>query len=179
MTLYDITDDIKAWDQLFEEATEATADEEGNPKEPDGLPGLFCLRAMRAELETNGKGKAEGWLKYRASLLAFIEGSKPEEERIYKRRKIAENKVKWIDKGLECFMQLFGVRKMTAGTFSMTIQKNPPYAFITNEKLLPEDYLRIIPEKREPDKKLILDALKAGQEVPGAVIGQGESLRVR
>ena len=175
MTLYDITDDLKALIQLIDEAT---TDEDGNLKEMD-FQDKAILEPMRVELQTNGETKAESLLKYHASLLAFIQGCKEEEERIYKRRKVAENKAKWVLSGLEYLMHILGVKKMTAGTFSMTIQKNPSYAFITNEQLIPEDYLRIIPEKREPDKKLILDALKAGQEVPGAIIGQGESLRVR
>jgi len=175
MTIYDITGDIKAFAQLVDEAT---TDAEGNPKEMN-REDKELLAPMLAELETNYKAKAESVLKYRANLMAFVEGCKEEEERLYKRRKAAENKATALMWLLEDSMRKTGEKKIEAGTFRISLQKNPPYAFITNETLIPEDYLRIIPEKREPDKKLILEALKAGQEIPGALLSQGESLRVR
>ena len=175
MTLYDITSDIKALDQLIDEAT---TDENGDPKQMSEEDRDF-LKPMLDELETNYEAKAENILKYRINLLAFIDGCKEEEERIYKRRKAAENKTKALIWLLEDSMRKLGAKKMTAGTFTMALQKNPPYAFIYSESQLPPDYFRIIPEKREPDKKLILEALKAGRNVPGAKVSQGESLRVR
>jgi len=175
MTIYEITNDIKALIQLIDEAT---TDAEGNPKEMNTEDRDF-LKPMMDELENNYEIKVESLLKYRTNLLSYIDGCKEEEERIYKRRKAAGNKAQALVWLLEDSLRRLGAKKIEAGTYTMSLQKNPPYAYITNENLLPVDYLRIIPEKREPDKKLILDALKSGQSVPGAVLSQGESLRVR
>jgi len=174
-SIYTITNDIKALDQLIDEVT---TDENGDPKQMSDEDRDF-LKPMLDELETNYEAKAENILKYHRNLLAYIDGCKAEEERIYKRRKAAENKTKALIWLLEDSMRKLGAKKMTAGTFTMTIQKNPPSAYIYSEAQLPPEFLRIIPEKREPDKKLILEALKAGQNIPGAKVSQGESLKVR
>ena len=175
MTIYEITDDIKALVHLIDEST---IDEEGNPREMSEDDRDF-LKPMMDELEINFNEKLEHILKYRTNLQAYVDGLKEEEARLHKRRKTTENKITSLQWLLEDSMRKIGAKKIEAGTFTISMQKNPPYAFITNEFLLPENYLRIIPEKREPDKKLILDALKSGQPVPGAMISQGESLRVR
>ena len=43
---------------------------------------------------------------------------------------------------------------------------------------LPAAYWRVIPEKREPDKKSIGEALKRGEAVPGAELVPSERLQV-
>jgi hypothetical protein len=50
---------------------------------------------------------------------------------------------------------------------------------IFDEKQLPQDYLREIPAKYEPDKKLIKKAMDDGFEVPGARIVAKDRLEIR
>lgn len=69
--------------------------------------------------------------------------------------------------------------KAEAGTFRLAFQKNPPSVFIARPEDVPPEYWRIIPETREPDKRKMLDDLKAGREIPGALLAQGTSLRIR
>lgn len=81
---------------------------------------------------------------------------------------------------LETGMQIAGITKITAGTFSLALQKNPPSVEILDEKQLPAKFMRT-PEPKPvvpaPDKKLIAAALKAGEPVPGAKLAP-EKLRL-
>jgi hypothetical protein len=174
-SLYKITDDIKALEQLIEEATTG---EDGVLKEPS-VEDKTTLVKMWEELEGEYEGKAERILKLRSNLIAFSTACKAEEERIYKRRKTAENKVKALMWLLEDSMHKLGAKKITAGTFTLSIQKNPPFVFLANINVLPDEYWRVVPEQREPDKRLIMETLKSGRNVPGAMLSQDEGLRVR
>lgn len=51
------------------------------------------------------------------------------------------------------------------GTFS--IVKNPPSVEVVVKEMVPDQFMRVIPEQKEPNKTLIADALKNGVDVPG------------
>lgn len=51
------------------------------------------------------------------------------------------------------------------GTFS--IVKNPPSVEVVVKEMVPDQFMRVIPEQKEPNKTLIADALKSGVDVPG------------
>ena len=56
--------------------------------------------------------------------------------------------------------------------------KNPPKVAILDEKKVPDAYLRF--KDPEPDKKLILDDLKAGATIPGCeMAAESYSMRVK
>ena len=72
-----------------------------------------------------------------------------------------------------------GEKKLQCGTFTTSIQANPPSCVIdTDLSNIPEKYL--IPQEPTVDKKSILADLKDGADLDGiAHIEQGESLRIR
>ena len=74
-------------------------------------------------------------------------------------------------------MKLTGKTKFKSGMFNFAIQKNPASVNITDENILPEDYL--IPQPPKVDKTSLKEALKNGIEVPGAELKQTEGLRIR
>jgi hypothetical protein len=174
-SIYDTVEDIKAIENMLEEITtgedglprESTEDEKAN------------LMAILNNLQGAYEEKAERILKLRANLIAFADGCKAEEERISKRRKTAENKVKSLVWLLEDSMRRLGSKKIITGTFTMSVQKNPPSVYVINAGILPPGFWRVIPEHKEPDKRLILETLKSGRDVPGATLFQSEGLRVR
>ncbi|MDR1318275.1 MAG: siphovirus Gp157 family protein [Treponema sp.] len=175
MTLYDIGDDILALNNLIDEAL---VDPDGNPKEITEEEKAL-LFAMNEENQGNFEGKAERICKLIRNLEAFGESCKKEEERLSARRKTAERKVgalRWL---LEENMKRIGMKKAQAGTFSLSIQNNPPSVYVRNQDEIPVEYFRVIPEKREIDKKDILEVLKAGGEVPGMLLSQSASLHIR
>lgn len=63
-------------------------------------------------------------------------------------------------------------KKLERPAATISVAKVPDKAVITNEESLPAAYLK---EKTEikPDRKAILDALKAGHAIPGAEMSNG------
>jgi Siphovirus Gp157 len=51
-------------------------------------------------------------------------------------------------------------------------RKAPPSVIVDHPEQLPDVYTRLVPESRLPDKGMILDALKANSQVPGARLSE-------
>jgi phage host-nuclease inhibitor protein Gam len=78
---------------------------------------------------------------------------------------------------LEGLMDAMGTVKLSLTVATITMSEGREKAIISDENMLPDGYMRI---KKEPDKAAILEALKAGQAVPGAVLSNGgRTLTVR
>lgn len=74
-------------------------------------------------------------------------------------------------------MQAAGVAKVERPDFTASIGAGRPKVTITDETLLPDRFIRIT---RAANKSAVGDALKAGTEVPGALLGNAEpTLTVR
>ena len=104
---------------------------------------------------------------------------KTEERRLAQRRKTIENKQKWLKDYLKNQMEYAGIDKFKTPTHTISLQKNPPALNITDAESVPAPYMILIPERWEIDKDAVKQALKDGQEVPGAELTQGRSLRIR
>lgn len=71
-------------------------------------------------------------------------------------------------------MQAHHIEKVKGVTTSFTIQQNPDSVEVgLDAASLPAEYVRVIPESVEPNKKAIKDALKAGVDVPGCRLKPG------
>ena len=123
------------------------------------------------------ENKAENIAKLVRNLESDVSAYKEEEDRLKTKRQATENKVKWLKTYLEDNMKLTGKTKFKSGMFNFSIQKNPVSVNITNENILPEDYL--IPQPPKVDKTSLKEALKNGIEVPGVELKQTEGLRIR
>ena len=123
------------------------------------------------------ENKAENIAKLVRNLESDVSAYKEEEDRLKTKRQAMENKVKWLKTYLEDNMKLSGKTKFKSGMFNFSIQKNPVSVNITDENILPEDYL--IPQPPKVDKTSLKEALKNGIEVPGAELKQTEGLRIR
>lgn len=66
--------------------------------------------------------------------------------------------------------------------FTIRVRDNPPHVEVLNEGLVPDDY-RVAPPETPPrqplDKRKLLDALKAGAEIPGAKIARNQRLEIK
>lgn len=79
-------------------------------------------------------------------------------------------------------MKRTGITEISAndGTFKAKLYvERDTSVEVFEEGLLPTDYLREIPAKYAPDKKLIGQALKDGHDVPGARIVKKDRLEIR
>jgi len=81
--------------------------------------------------------------------------------RAEKRRRIAQALMDAVEMG-----------KLEQPDFVASIRSVPPKVEITDEAALPETFVKIV---RSPDKTAIKDALKRGEQVPGAVLGNGST----
>ena len=135
------------------------------------------LAAVLNTLDAEIEDKAENIAKLIKNYEADIEAFKTEEKRIAERRRTLENIVKRLKEYLFNNMKLTGKTKFKKGTFSFNIAKNPPSVEITNVDIISSDY-KVLTEVL--DKKAILQDLKDGKDVQGAILkDDNESLRIR
>lgn len=103
-------------------------------------------------------------------------------ERLTKMKAQIANREKSLRSYTQKCMEIAGVSKITAGTFALSIQKNPASVEIFEPAMIPDDYMRL-PEPKPPvaapDKKLIAQAIKDGFEVPGAKLVQSQRLVIK
>lgn len=99
-----------------------------------------------------------------------------EEQRLAERRKAIEANRDRLRRYAMFELESIGMEKVKGPRFYLSIQTNPPKLFVDDETKLPEDFWV---ETRAVDKAAVAAALKAGQEVPGAHLEQGRSLRVK
>ena len=123
------------------------------------------------------ENKAENIAKLIRNLESDVSAYKEEEDRLKTKRQATENKVKWLKTYLEDNMKLTGKTKFKSGMFNFSIQKNPASVNITDERIIPDEFL--IQQPPKVDKTSLKEALKSGIEVPGAELKQTEGLRIR
>lgn len=102
-----------------------------------------------------------------------------EEKRLAARKKTASSRAAWLKNYLMASLTLAGENKVAAGIFKVTIQNNSQpsvYVDVPAEKLPPQFQA----VKIEPAKSALLDAYKAGNELPSGVsVVYGKHVRVR
>lgn len=70
-----------------------------------------------------------------------------------------------------------GMPKLWSADMSVNVAKGRPKVLIFDESRLPDKFWRV---KRDPDKTAIGEALKAGEDIPGAGLSNvGDVLRIR
>jgi hypothetical protein len=163
LNLYELT---TVYQQIFE----TLLDEEANL---DTLEDT--LQAIEGAIEV----KAENMGKFVNMLKADEAAIEAEVERLMKRKKARQNRVQRIKDYLQSQMELIGKDKITTPIMTISLQNNPPALEIEDEMQIPAQYMVLVPEHYTVDKAKVKDALKSGQEVPGAKLTQGRSLRIR
>jgi hypothetical protein len=94
----------------------------------------------------------------------------------------ARKRTEWLRQYLQSHMTACGITEIKSddGTFkaSLSIGRDESVE-IFDAAQLPQDYLREIPAKYEPDKKLIAKAIKDGYDVPGARLNRKDRLTLK
>ena len=131
------------------------------------------LDAQSEQLED----KIEATIIVARQLEADAEACKVEAKRLTERAKAFERNAKACKDRVLWAMETTGRDKIKRQLFTITRAKPRPVVEIDDEALLPSEYV-IERVTRAPDKKALLEALKAG-EVTGAHLGESKpSLRV-
>lgn len=101
---------------------------------------------------------------------------------LQKLQKSAEKRAERVKQSLAEVMKLTGVTSIQSndGTISAKLAINRDKSVdVFDEKQLPDDYMREIPAKKEPDKPLIKRALEDGRYVPGARVVIKDRLTIK
>ena len=133
------------------------------------------LEALEGELMQKGQAVAA----FALNLAAEVEAVKAVEKRISDRRKALEKREQKLRDYLRENMEKAGITEIKAidGSFTAKLAKGRPSVVIDDESLIPDDS-EFVKWKREVSKTAIAEAIKAGQEVPGAHIEVRPSLRL-
>ena len=158
-TLYELTADMEILKQMMDE-------------DPDNEVILDTLEGLEGEIEI----KAEGYCKVIAEYVAEMEVLKKEEERLYDKRKRAEQNTDRLKSALLTAMKVSEKYKINTGLFSLSLRNNPVSLDEVPEKL-PKKYM--IAQAPKIDRKLLLSDVKHGVRVKGVTIKQTQSLTIR
>ena len=134
------------------------------------------LEGMQGDLAV----KARNVIAFAQNLEALAEEIKKAEDSMSHRRKVIQNRAESIREYVKDCMENAGVTKVECPWFAISIKKNPPSVEIYDEGSVPDLYKKIPPPPpAKPDKKMISEVLKGGQEVPGAKLIQSTRLDVK
>jgi len=95
--------------------------------------------------------------------------------------KVAESCENIVDKLVERVdkaMTEMGVDQFDGIDSTFKRVKNPASLVITDESLIPESLLSIIPARTEPNKQAIKEALKGGEIIPGVELRQTTRIKL-
>lgn len=120
--------------------------------------------------------KADGYATVIRQIKADNEFIKTEEERLAKRRKVNENKIKSLQQALINAMLETDKPKFKTQLNSFSVSQRSSVE-ITDENEIPELFLTR-KEVVAPDKKAIAEILKDGNEIAGAKLVYNNSLRI-
>lgn len=86
------------------------------------------------------------------------------------------SKIKRLKDALQQGLEAAGLDHVKDVDLAIWIQNNPSSIRLTDEDKVPDDFIKTTTSL---DKKGILAALKDGEDVPGAELTQGRSIRIR
>ena len=163
-TLYDIAAEYR---QTADKLADLDLDEQTIADTLEGMSGALELKAQNVVM-------------FARNLEATATAIKEAETAMAARRKAIENRAAGLRRYALSAMQVAGVQSIECPYFKLSVRKNPPAVEVFDAAQIPAQFMRTPePPPPAPDKKAITEAIKAGQEVPGARLVSGERLEVR
>lgn len=145
MRLYELTEQ---WDTVFNMMEDGETDEQV----------IFdTLESIEGEIED----KADNYAKIIRNLQANADALKAEEERLYRRRKSAENHIQKLKDTLQANLEFIGKTKFKTDLFSFSVSKNggkQPLSITENLDEIPGKYL--IPQPPKVNNDAVRELLK-------------------
>ena len=145
MRLYELTEQ---WDAVFNMMEDGETDEQV----------IFdTLESIEGEIED----KADNYAKIIRNLQANADALKAEEERLYRRRKSAENHIQKLKDTLQANLEFIGKTKFKTDLFSFSVSKNggkQPLSITENLDEIPGKYL--IPQPPKVNNDAVRELLK-------------------
>lgn len=124
--------------------------------------------------------KAQGVAYYVKNSEAMAEALKKAEAEMAARRKRFEKAAERGKQYIHDCMVMAGMTKIECEHFALTIKKNPPSVDVFEPELVPIEFTTLPPPPEAvPNKKAIAEALKDGQDVPGARLVHSTRVEVK
>ena len=163
-TLYDIAAEYR---QTADKLADLDLDEQTIADTLEGMSGALELKAQNVVM-------------FARNLEATATAIKEAETNMASRRKALEHRAAGLRRYALSAMQVAGVQSIECPYFKLSVRKNPTAVEVFDAAQIPAQFMRTPePPPPAPDKKAITEAIKAGQEVPGARLVSGERLEVR
>lgn len=134
---------------------------------------LDTIDAESWPLEEKGKCVAYAIKEMELSVAAM----KQAETEIAKRRKARENRIRQLKEYALFCMSVAQISKIECPEFAMSIRNNPPSVYVFEKGLLPAEYWQQPPAY--PNKAKIAEDLKAGKDIPGAVLRKTQRVEIK
>jgi len=137
---------------------------------------LLAFDALMQELKNFEGNKADGYGALIKTWEAEAEAFSTEIKRMESQKKARLNKIERLKDNLEVYMQTLKKDRIEGSLFKLVMQKNPPSLRIADDRILPENYYKIV---KEPNKEAIKEAIKNGEVIIGCSLEQTESVRIK
>lgn len=133
------------------------------------------LESLSGELTEKSTNVA----KFVRNLEAMAAQIKEAEAQMAARRKSIEKRAENIRKYLHTNMEKAGITKIECPWFVVSLRTNPASVQIDDEAEIPDEYMREIPAKYEPNKVAIKSSLQEGIAVPGCHLERTTRLEIK
>lgn len=130
------------------------------------------LRADMIEAETDAFALLSKLVRMIGDAGALAGGTQQYIAELRERQTRIERRIEGLRSLVFKVMESADLSKCELAEATLSIRKGARKVLITDEERLPNQAFRV---KREPDKQMIKSWLDAGQEVPGAILSNGES----
>jgi hypothetical protein len=138
-----------------------------------------AIELSMTELSLAFNDKAVSVAKYILNEESDIEAIENEIKRLALLKDRKERKNGWLKTYLFSQMENLGLKDVKNEIVLIKIKNNPPSVVIEDESLIPDEYKRIIPERKEIDKVKIKESWKKGIGVIGTRVENKQSLSIK
>ena len=156
-TLYELQGAYEQLQQMIEEGAEGLED---------------TLASVEGALDE----KLVGYAMVIKNLEADANAYEAEEKRFKERKIVAQNGIKRMKKAIHETMDKQSITKLNTEKFNFNIQNTKASISVVDGKSIPEKFMKV---KKEYDNTAIYNAIKRGEEVPGAELKPGQTLVIR
>ena len=112
------------------------------------------------------KEKALGLGNWILNIDGKVDAIQAEIDRLKLRQQYAKNLKERLQSYIKCCMEIANIQKLESPTLTLAIQKNPSSVAITDESIIPAEYITLI-ETKQINKSQILHDLKLNIDIPG------------
>ncbi len=128
-----------------------------------------------ANIKEEFEEKVENVAKLVLSLKNNMISIQTEEERLARRRQAMQNNMDWLKNYLLTEMLSTKILKIKRDVLTVSVADNRPSVEIEDIELIPREYIAVIPEILQPDKRAIAEHFNStGEIVPGTDIITGK-----